>query len=943
MAEKKTPATKASAGKSMPARKSAAATKSPSENKKAAKTAPGETAAGPAQSASDSIDDQLVKYRSMRDFETTAEPSGGHGKAGAAEALPFVIQKHAATRLHYDFRLGWHGVLKSWACAKGPSYVVADKRLAVQVEDHPMEYGGFEGTIPKGQYGGGTVMLWDEGTWEPVGDGEEGLRTGRLKFILRGKKLQGHWTLIRMGGKAAQESKPNWLLIKEHDEFERPATSKPITDEKPDSVITGRDLTQIAAAEDHVWDSRSGLAADERKAAEKKHAEPDENKAPATTRKKKVTTDSSLSMYPLESMPGFIQPQLATASLTPPAGDGWVHELKLDGYRMQAHVDKGRVTVFSRNGLDWTPRVKAIAKVLETLNVDNAVIDGEVVALDDAGLSSFAALQAAFDEKKPTDLVYYCFDLLHLNGHNLRDAELSQRKRSLRSLLETLQGNTPRDAEIVRYSEHLAVDGTQMFQEACSLEAEGIISKQLNARYVSGRSHSWTKTKCIRQQEFVVGGFTPPSSKGDGLGALLVGYYDGDILHYAGRTGTGFTQQSQRSLRQQLEKLKQAACPFHHVAGLARKDAIWVKPELVAEVQFRTWTADGMLRQASFKGLREDKAARDVKRENATPGDEKVGEKAATGPPAAAKAKLSSARTASATIRLTHPDKVIDAESGLTKQGLANYYEAIAERMLPHIANRPLSIVRCPDGSTGTCFFQKHVKVGLPKGTGSIDVPDKKTGKPEAYITVSTKEALVGMAQMNVFEFHPWGSSNDHLEQPDRLVFDLDPDESISWEILAEAAEEVRKRLAAAGLKSFLKGTGGKGLHIVAPVDADPALEWPLVKSFAHAFANQIERDNPKRYLTKMSKAARTGKIYLDYLRNERGATAVAPYSPRRRAGVPVSVPFAWTALKLAEMPHYNVANFDEWLAALKNDPWRSMLSLKQSLSAETLSAYGVR
>jgi bifunctional non-homologous end joining protein LigD len=865
--------------------------------------------------AASSVDKQLAKYRSMRDFSTTAEPAGGHSETKESTSLPFVIQKHAATRLHYDFRLGWRGVLKSWAVAKGPSYVVADKRLAVQVEDHPMEYGGFEGTIPKGQYGGGTVMLWDEGTWEPVGDADEGLKTGRLKFILHGHKLQGHWTLIRMGGRAAQESKPNWLLIKEHDEFERSAKSKPITEEAPDSVVTGRDLTQIGEAEDHIWDSRTGLAADERKAATK-----------ISPRKKKVALDE----YSKESMPGFIAPALASANPEPPTGSGWVHELKLDGYRIEAHLRKGKVRLFSRNGLDWTERMSNVADALHSLDVDDAVIEGEVVVLDEKGLSDFAKLQAAFDENKPRSLTYYCFDLLHLNGHNLRDATLVKRKGQLEELLSAAAD------DILRYSEHLDTDGAAMFSEACRLGAEGIVSKRVDAKYFSGRNANWTKTKCIRQQEFAIGGFTPPSKGGDGLGALLLGYYDGDVFRYAGRAGTGFTQKSGRALRERLEDLKIQRLPFAEVSAMARKDAVWVKPELVAEVQFRTWTEDGMLRQASFKGLREDKSAKETRRENANPGDPVEADIPKT------KAAPRSESRGHATIRLTHANKIIDAASGLTKQMLADYYEAVAEKMLPHIADRPLSIVRCPDGSRGPCFFQKHVKVGLPKGTGSVDVPDKKTGKIEQYITLSTKEALVGMAQMNVLELHPWGSRNDKLEEPDRLVFDLDPDESLPWEVLAESAEEVRKRLQKIGLKSFLKGTGGKGLHIVAAIDPEPAHDWVLIKEFAHAFVQQMEAANPKRYLTKMTKSARTGKIYLDYLRNERGATAVAPYSPRKRSTMPVSVPFAWSVLKEAVMPRYLVANFEQWLPTLKPDPWKALPEMRQKLTPKTLESVGI-
>ena len=910
-------------------------------------------------SAASSVDEQLAKYRSMRDFKTTAEPAGADAGSNETGPLPFVIQKHAATRLHYDFRLGWRGVLKSWAVAKGPSYVVADKRLAVQVEDHPMEYGGFEGTIPKGQYGGGTVMLWDEGTWEPVGDADEGLRTGRLKFLLHGHKLQGHWTLIRMGGRAAQESKPNWLLIKEHDEFERTAKAKAITEEAPDSVVTGRDLTQIAEAEDHVWDSRSGLAADERKAAADKASKPEDlpvektrakkdSAKPAASKKKSDSSPSRLKLadYPEETMPGFIEPQLASSNPTPPVGDAWIHELKLDGYRIQAHLRGGKVKLFSRNGLDWTGRMANVAEALKTLQVTSAVIDGEVVVLDEHGLSDFAKLQAAFDEKKPTALTYYCFDLLHLNGHSLREARLIERKDLLRSILD------PGDADTIRFSEHLDISGQQMFGEACRLGAEGIISKRADSMYASGRSATWMKTKCIRQQEFVVGGFTPPSKGGDGIGALLLGYYDGDVLRYAGRAGTGYTQKTARSLRQQLDGLQQKAAPFAQVSTMARKEALWVKPKLVAEIQFRTWTDDGMLRQASFKGLREDKAASEVKRENANPGDPAPASGAGD-PPASsglasasrnskAPAQKSSGRSERANIRLTHADKVIDAESGLTKQMLADYYDAVAEEMLPHITDRPLSIVRCPDGSTGTCFFQKHVKPGLPNGTGSVDVPDKKTGKVEQYITVSNREALVGMAQMNVLEFHPWGSRDEALEEPDRLIFDLDPDETLPWSVLAESAEDVRTRLRKLGLQSFLKGTGGKGLHIVAPIVPEATHDWPLVKEFAHAFVRSMEDAQPKLYLTKMTKAARTGKIYLDYLRNERGATAVAPYSPRRRAGVPVSLPFVWSVLKEKAMPHAIVADFRDWIGSIQRNPWKSLPRTDQKLTQTALDAVGV-
>jgi bifunctional non-homologous end joining protein LigD len=916
----------------------AATQKKSSTSKRGAKPRSKTKSASPAAS----VDEQLEKYRSMRDFQKTQEPSGAGKNATAAGTLPFVIQKHAATRLHYDFRLGWRGVLKSWAVAKGPSYVVADKRLAVQVEDHPMEYGGFEGTIPKGQYGGGTVMLWDEGTWEPVGDADEGLRTGRLKFLLHGTKLQGHWTLVRMGGKAASESKPNWLLIKEHDEVERSAKSKPITEEMPDSVITGRDLTQIATAEDHIWDSRSGLAAEERKSgkAASKTSAASAKKADAKNGKRPQNPQSAipdLSAYPNEKMPGFIDPQLASSTPTAPNGDGWVHELKLDGYRIQAHLKGGKAKLFSRNGLDWTARMPDVASAVEQIQAEAAILDGEVVVLDAQGVSSFASLQASFDEHTSAALTYFCFDLLYLNGRSLEGARLSERKAVLRALLEPLADGT------LRFSEDLETDGAHMFAEACRLGAEGIVSKRADAKYRSGRGADWTKTKCIHRQEFVIGGFTHPAKGGDGMSAVLLGYHQNGQLRYAGRSGTGFTQSSARALRKRLEALQQKAPPFHAIPTAARKDAVWVKPTLVAEIQFSTWTSDDMLRQASFKGLREDKPADDVKREQANPEDASAASENRQKSKPAKKAPKKTASKPAHAPRMTHAEKVIDRASGLTKQQLADYYEAVADKMLPHIMDRPVSLVRCPADSTDTCFFQKHFKLGLPKGTESIDVPDKKTGKIEPYVTLSTKEALVGMAQMHVLEFHPWGARNEDLELPDRLIFDLDPDESLGWEVLTGAAAEVRTRLKKIGLTSFLKGTGGKGLHIVAPITPEEAHPWPVIKAFAHAFVRQMEADNPSLYLTKMTKTARKGKIYLDYLRNERGATAIAPYSPRRRAGMPVSVPFSWSVLKEKSMPTYKTIDFETWLPSLGRDPWAALPRTQQKLTAEALATLGVK
>jgi bifunctional non-homologous end joining protein LigD len=841
------------------------------------------------------VDDQLERYRAMRDFSKTAEPAGKTTKAGDAGALPFVIQKHAATRLHYDFRLGLHGVLKSWAVTKGPSYVVSDKRLAVQVEDHPMEYGGFEGTIPKGQYGGGTVMLWDEGTWEPLGDADESLAKGNLKFILHGKKLQGKWVLVRMGGKAANEAKPNWLLIKEHDEYEQTAAVEPIVEKEPDSVLTGRNMDAIARDGDHVWQSN--------------RPETSAKRAPAARFAPKLAGTR-------ESLPSFISPQLASEAAVPPVGEHWVHELKLDGYRIQAHIDKKGARLFTRSGLDWTHRMKAVAHELEKLTVDGAVLDGEVVVLSADGQSSFANLQASFDEGAAYPLTYFVFDLLHLNGHNLRQQPLTERKKVLAKLLESMPGQ-----DVVRYSQHIETEGAPILAEACRLGAEGIVSKRADGPYVSGRSKSWIKIKCDRRQEFVIGGFTKPANGTEGIGALLLGYYEGKKLIYAGRTGTGFTQVSSRALRRQLEDLRQAKMPFDDVPGPAIKGAIWIKPELVGQVQFSTWTADKLVRQASFKGLREDKKPADVHREVPDPAlTERVAAKAV--PKSAPKLGF----------RVTHPEKVIDPESGLTKQALVDYYLAVAPLMLPHVTGRPLSLVRCPQGTGKKCFYQKHLGPGMPPGIGGVEIPNQKGKGSETYVTVEGEESLAGLAQMNVLEVHPWGSTNADLEHPDRIVFDLDPDEAVSWPTLCSSAVEVKERLQKLGLRSFVKTTGGKGLHVVAPIR--PRYEWERIKAFTHAFTLQMEQDNGKLYISKMTKAARKNKIFVDYLRNERDATAVAPYSSRARLGMSAALPLEWAELKGNKPPKFLIAHFSDWKERIKRDPWKAMFSTDQEIPA---------
>jgi bifunctional non-homologous end joining protein LigD len=896
-------------------------------------------------SAADAVAEQLERYRSMRDFRVTSEPSGG-GKVKSLDeqGLPFVIQKHAASHLHYDFRLGWNGVLKSWAVAKGPSYVTRDKRLAVQVEDHPIEYGGFEGIIPKGQYGGGTVMVWDQGTWQPQPghtDVDAGLRTGSLKFIMHGKKMKGKWALIRMGGKAANERKPNWLLIKEHDEFERGENDPIVTEEEPNSVVTGRSLDEIAKSEDHVWNSKETATGN---AWYRKDSPAAKNGASVKSSVASVKTrvadfGSALKKAPKERLPDFIAPELALQSETPPPGKEWLHELKLDGYRIQARKDGNKVQLLTRTGLDWTHRMKTIAALVAELPVEKAVLDGEVVVLAENGSTSFADLQAAFQEGVKKPLTYFVFDLLHLNGHSTRDFTLGDRKDILAKVLDG-------SGEFLQFSEHIEGGGGEVFKRACELHAEGIISKRAASKYSSGRGGDWLKLKCVHEQEFVIGGFTLPSNGSHGVGALLLGYYEGGKLIYAGRTGTGFTQKTHRVLRDQLDELRQKTSPFEKLPVDARRGAIWVQPRLVAQVNFATWTADNLVRQSSFKGLREDKPAAEVRREEPKVGprggsQQRASHTTAAGVAAKVASKKAPSKSAamSAPVRLSHPGKILDEESQLTKQQLADYYWAVAPHMLPHIESRPLSLVRCPEGSGKPCFFQKHVNHMLPPGIGSVDVADKR-GKVEPYITLTSAEALAGLAQMGVLEVHPWGSRNDDLEHPDRIIIDLDPDAAISWARLAESAAEVRKQLKKLGLESFLKSTGGKGLHVVVPIV--PEYDWAAIKQFAHAFVLQMEKEQPGLYLTKMAKAARKDRIYLDYLRNERGATAVAAFSPRARAGAPVSLPLNWSDLKLAERPVAYVAAFEDWKGRLSRDPWKQLSKSPQRITSKMLASFRI-
>jgi bifunctional non-homologous end joining protein LigD len=885
------------------------------------------------------VDRQLARYREMRDFGVTAEPRGGE-KGGApkpAESLPFVVQKHAARQLHYDFRLGWNGVLKSWAVAKGPSYFPGDKRLAVEVEDHPMEYGGFEGTIPKGQYGGGTVMIWDYGEWKGLGNVDRELETGNLKLELNGTKLKGKWALVRMKNNRGRSDKPNWLLIKEKDGWAQPEDAPSITEEAPNSAVTQRTMEQIAECADHVWDSRQGLLISN---PGRETQSPASAAKSATGQRKKL--ERLLRKASREPTPGFIPPQLAQQGRKAPSGTDWIHELKLDGYRIQIRVLSGKngasdtptVALFTRTGLDWTHRMQGLAQATAGLKVESCILDGEYVALDHEGRSNFSDLQAAFQGGKRENLVYFAFDLLHLNGHNVRQLPLLERKAILAELLSQAELGSA-----LRASDHIEGRGPEVFAKACELGAEGVVSKLASAPYSSGRGNAWIKMKCALQQEFVIGGFTPPERGVRGIGALLLGYYEGKKLRYAGRVGTGFSDQTQHELRDRLDPLAQKTTPFEKLPADARGKVSWVKPKLVAQVSFSTWTHDNLIRQSSFRGLREDKIPQEVIREGPATEDD-CPDCPSPDPSPASDANLKTARYDLNGVRLTHPGKVIDAQSGLTKLQVAEYYLAVAEHLLPHIADRPLSVVRCPDGVGKSCFFQKHVSSGLPAGVGKTSIPNRKTRKVEEFLTVNTVEGLLGLAQLGALEIHPWGSKNESFEQADRIIFDLDPDENVPWNTLASAAEDLRSRLKQLGLTSFLKSTGGKGLHVVVPIQ--PKYEWPIIKQFSHAVVLQMEKSNPALYLTKMAKAARINRIYLDYLRNDREATAIAPFSTRARPGVPVAVPLEWKELKSSVRPAFSVLNFATWKSRLQRDPWRNLDASEQNLEAKTLRAVGV-
>jgi bifunctional non-homologous end joining protein LigD len=829
---------------------------------------------------------KLSTYRAMRDFEKTAEPSG-EAKVAASDRLRFVIQKHDATRLHYDFRLEHDGVMLSWAVTRGPSLDPADKRLAVEVEPHPLDYGDFEGTIPKGQYGGGSVMLWDRGYWEPEGMSvEEGMNKGELKFTLDGERLKGSWVLVRLkhdrdGGRSKRN---NWLLIKHRDEFARDGDGETYLEHNASSIASGRTMDEIAAGKGRgpkpFITAKPGKARAPAKAVWNSNRGDPEPETQAPERKPKPTAKGK----PVKAIPDFVPPELCRSVDRPPTGDAWAHEIKFDGYRMQLRVEGGAATLKTRKGLDWTHRFKEIAA--DGLALGDCLIDGEVVALDREGAPDFPALQSALSEGATGQLVYYAFDLLFDGKEDLRALPLRDRKARLEQILDG------HDSGRLRFVEHFETGGEAVLSSACRMHLEGVISKRLDAPYVSGRSDNWTKAKCRGGQEVVIGGWTSEGSKS--FRSLIAGVHrDGRLVH-VGRIGTGFGQGKVDRLLPRLQAVETDASPFEG-PGAPRKAAgvHWVKPVLVAEIESGGWTGDGNLRQASFKALREDKPAAEVVQE--TPVEAEEIEQA----PPAAKPKPKATGNVVMGVTLSNPDKVLwpaaDGEPEHTKRDLALYFEAVAAAMTPHIEGRPCSAVRCPDGLGGQGFFQRHVGQGTSALVTSVTV----FGDRKPYSQLDRPEALIAMAQTGALELHPWNCLPHAPEVPGRLVFDLDPGPGLAFDAVIEGALAIKEKLEALGLVPFCKTTGGKGLHVVTPLAKEKKpLTWPEAKAFARDLCIVVATERPDRYLVNMAKAKREGRIFLDYLRNDRMATAVAPYSPRARSGAPVSWPLEWKQVK---------------------------------------------
>nr|WP_314569888.1 DNA ligase D [uncultured Pseudomonas sp.] len=802
----------------------------------------------------------LSDYNRKRDFEITDEPAGS-APAGKrkASALSFVIQKHDARNLHYDFRLELDGVLLSWAVPKGPSLDPSQKRLAVHVEDHPLGYGSFEGTIPAGQYGAGDVIVWDRGVWQPHDDPHKAYTAGKLKFTLVGEKLSGDWTLVRTRLKGSGD-KQQWLLIKEKDPQARPADDYDIVQAQPNSVLSNASVGKPKA-----------------KAKPKPKPKPKPQKTVAP-------------------LPEQFAPQLATLVDRAPEGD-WLYEIKFDGYRMLARIRDGEVRLFTRNGHDWTERLPRQVKALQALKLKDSWLDGEVVSLNGDGLADFQALQNAFDIGRSLDIVYYLFDAPFLNGRDQREAPVEDRRAALKAALAGSR------SKLLRFSEAFTAPPRDIFESACDLALEGVIGKRLGSPYVSSRSADWVKLKCRLRQEFVIVGYTRPQGSRSGFGALLLAVNDDSGLVYAGRVGTGFDQASLKSIYAQLTPLECSTSPLEKPLTSAQARGVhWVQPTLVGEVQFAEWTREGVVRHAAFVGMRTDKPAAQIIHEQ----------------PRTAKS-MKNAKKPSGNVNITHPDRVIDKQSGTQKQQLAQFYDSISQWILPFLRHRPVSLLRTPEGIDGEQFFQKHSeRLAIP----NIKQLDQALDPGHARLMeIDSAAALIGAVQMGTVEFHTWGGTADKIETPDLFVLDLDPDPALPWKAMLEAAQLTLSVLDELGLQAFVKTSGGKGLHLVVPLARRD--NWDTVKAFAKAIAQFITAQLPERFTATSGPKNRVGKIFIDYLRNARGASTVAAYSVRARPGLPVSVPISREELKaLRGAQQWTVANLHERLQALKVDPW---------------------
>lgn len=863
--------------------------------------------------------DLLEKYKAKRNFSITPEPA--ESGAGSVGALAFVIQKHWATRLHYDFRLELDGAMKSWAVPKGPSLDPQDKRMAVHVEDHPISYNKFEGQIPEKQYGAGKVIIWDKGSWEPIGDPAKGYREGHLKFNLTGHKLHGRWALVRMKPRGDKPEKQEaWLLIKEKDEYARPAAEFSVIDEMPDSV---------ARLKDPGGGKGSGKKSDT--AVESETPESSSKKSPAAGKNRAGKSHAGKSQYPAgavkAALPAKLSPQLATLVDQPPADpEGWEYEIKFDGYRLLARIDGKSLRLFTRNGNDWTGQLPVLAASLAKMKLPPGWYDGEIVALDRNGMPDFQTLQQAFDGSNTQSLVYYLFDLPYCGGYDLRSVALRDRRQLLASLL----ADAPAD---VRFSETFDIAPEEIMRSACHMGLEGMIGKRQDATYELRRSSSWIKLKCSQRQEFLICGYTDPQGSRTAIGSLLLGIHDEDgKLRYAGNVGAGFNDRLLADLLKKLTPLHTDEAPFEGPTGRYRKPH-WVKPQLLAEVSFAQWTSDGRIRHSVFQGLRTDKKPRAITREKPVP----VTKVAPSGKSAAAasssqktaQAAAPEVRSPLAGLKVTHPERVIDPASGATKIELIRYYALVAPLMISHLQGRPVSLVRAPDGIDGQLFFQKHFERANMPGVRAL--PQALDPDHPPYLEVAEPAGLLSAAQMNVVEFHTWNGVKSALSKPDRFSFDLDPGEKVEWRAMQEAALLVRSFLQELQLESLVKTSGGKGLHVVVPIRKQ--YDWDTIKDFSRTIVEHLATTLPERFSAKSGPRNRVGKIFIDYLRNGFGATTACAWSARARPHLGVSVPLAWEEVeKLHGSAQWNIANIHTRLD-VGNRPWEDAPFLSQSVT----------